>query len=59
MDSRFVRAGVAALMLPMQALAWGPEGHSIIGELAQRRVSPRSAADVERLLGRLVTRWLR
>jgi hypothetical protein len=41
----------ALLLLPVQALAWGPEGHSIIAELAQRRLSPRAAAEVERLLG--------
>jgi hypothetical protein len=35
----------------MQALAWGPEGHSIIAELAQRRLSPAAAAEVGRLLG--------
>jgi len=42
---------VAILLLPVQALAWGPEGHSIIAELAQRRLSPRMAAEVGRLLG--------
>ena len=35
----------------MQVLAWGPEGHSIIAELAQRRLSPLAAAEGGRLLG--------
>src|SRR5689334_22957248 len=33
-----------------QALAWGQEGHSIIAELAQYRLTPRAAAEVARLL---------
>ncbi len=48
---RAVLALVGAVLLPVQALAWGPEGHSIIAELAQRRLSPRMAAEVERLPG--------
>jgi len=35
-----------------QALAWGQEGHSIIAEIAQRRLSPEAARSVEQLLGR-------
>ena len=35
-----------------QALGWGQEGHSIIAEIAQRRLSPQAAAMVEQLLGR-------
>jgi hypothetical protein len=34
-----------------QALAWGQEGHSIIAELAQHRLTPEAAAEVGRLLG--------
>jgi hypothetical protein len=34
------------------ALAWGPEGHSIVAEIAQRRLSPAAAASVETILGR-------
>ena len=34
-----------------QALAWGPEGHSIVAEIAQRRLSPAAAALVANLLG--------
>lgn len=34
------------------AFAWGPEGHFIIAEIAQRRLSPEAASAVEQLLGR-------
>jgi hypothetical protein len=32
--------------------AWGPEGHSIVAEVAQHRLSPQAMTMVERLLGR-------
>ena len=51
MEFRAIWALVAVLLLPVPALAWGPEGHSIIAELAERRLTPRAAAEVERLLG--------
>ena len=35
-----------------EALAWGQEGHSIVAEIAQRRLSPEAARAVEQLLGR-------
>ena len=34
------------------AWAWGQEGHSIIAEIAQRRLSPKAAGQVELVLGR-------
>lgn len=34
------------------ALAWGPEGHSIVAEIAQRRLSPAAASEVETILGK-------
>ncbi|HJW39898.1 MAG TPA: S1/P1 nuclease, partial [Rhizomicrobium sp.] len=34
------------------AFAWGPEGHSIVAEIAQRRLSPAAAASVETILGK-------
>jgi hypothetical protein len=37
---------------PTGAFAWGEEGHAIIAEIAQRRLSPEAAAMVETLLGR-------
>jgi hypothetical protein len=33
-----------------QALAWGPEGHSIVAEVAQQRLSPQAAQMVAKLL---------
>jgi len=35
-----------------QAFAWGQEGHSVVAEIAQRRLSPAAASAVRRLLGR-------
>jgi hypothetical protein len=43
---------LSAALACLQALAWGPEGHSIVAEIAQRRLSPEAAAMVEQLLGR-------
>ena len=43
---------MAFFFLINPALAWGPEGHSIIAEIAQRRLSPTAAQLVEKLLGR-------
>jgi len=50
---RFLIALLAwtAVCLPGQALAWGQEGHSIIAEIAQRRLSPKAAAAVQSVLG--------
>ncbi|MGQ3213626.1 MAG: S1/P1 nuclease [Shinella sp.] len=36
---------------PISALAWGQEGHSIVAEIAQRRLSPQAATMVSTLLG--------
>ncbi len=54
-----IRAGILfaglALLLGFRcdrALAWGQEGHSIVAEIAQRRLSPQAAAMVARTLGR-------
>ena len=38
--------------VPAQALAWGQEGHSIIAEIAQRRLTPEAADAVQLLLGK-------
>jgi nuclease S1 len=45
-------AAAFACGLVGEAVAWGPEGHSIVAEIAQRRLSPEAAAMVEQLLGR-------
>src|SRR6202789_50124 len=34
-----------------QVRAWGPEGHSIVAEITQRRLSPEAAAKVREILG--------
>jgi len=45
-------SAILAVAFNGQALAWGQEGHSIIAEIAQRRLSPDAARGVEQLLGR-------
>lgn len=52
---KLLRTTAGALLLPLlsvPAFAWGQEGHSIVAEIAQRRLSPQAAAAVEQLLGR-------
>lgn len=44
-------AAAAALCLPSPAFAWGQLGHRVIGELAEERVSGRTRAEVELILG--------
>jgi acid phosphatase len=39
-------------LLTGHAFAWGQEGHSIVAEIAQRRLSPPAAAMIEKLLGK-------
>ena len=43
-------AGILALVPFHQAWAWGQEGHSIVAEIAQRRLNPAAADAVNRLL---------
>lgn len=38
------------LLAPLQTLAWGKEGHEIIGHLAQRQINARAQMEVARLL---------
>lgn len=45
-------AALLAILSAHQALAWGQEGHSVVAEIAQRRLSPQATAAVARLLGR-------
>ncbi|HEX4555013.1 MAG TPA: S1/P1 nuclease [Xanthobacteraceae bacterium] len=45
-------AALLAVLPADQALAWGQEGHAIVAEIAQRRLSPQATAEVSRLLGR-------
>jgi hypothetical protein len=46
-----ILSGVFSFALTGQALAWGQEGHSIVAEIAQRRLSPAAADLVKGLLG--------
>jgi hypothetical protein len=48
---KLVIACLIQFALLTQARAWGPEGHSIVAELAQRRLSPEAAAKVREILG--------
>ena len=43
------------LFLPGRAHAWGPEGHSVVAEIAQRRLTPAAASAVTRMLGQGVS----
>jgi len=49
----FPRNALAALLVAgaAHALAWGPDGHSIVAEIAQRRLDGAAQAQVQRLLG--------
>jgi len=42
---------LSALLVPAVARAWGSDGHSIVAEIAQRRLAPITRAEIERLLG--------
>jgi hypothetical protein len=46
-----ILAACAAFTTCVPAFAWGPDGHSIVAELASRRLSPQARQEVERLLG--------
>lgn len=43
--------GIALVLAPSSALAWGKTGHRVIGSIAQRYLSPQSASGVKRILG--------
>lgn len=43
---------LGGLCLVPQAAAWGPDGHSIVAEIAQRRLDAHARAQVQALLGR-------
>ena len=47
---RLCFAFCATLLISSEAQAWGPEGHRIVADLAQRHLSPAVEAQVERLL---------
>ena len=39
------------LVLSQSSIAWGPDGHSIIAEIAERYLQPRTKAAIKELLG--------
>ena len=47
---RLVASALTFLAVAPAAQAWGPVGHSIVAELAQRHLSPAAKAEVEHLL---------
>jgi hypothetical protein len=47
---RLAAALIATLAIAPAAQAWGPLGHSVVAELAQRHLSPTAKAEVEHLL---------
>ncbi|OHV87515.1 S1/P1 nuclease [Mesorhizobium sp. ORS 3428] len=57
--NRLVRTTASAVVLGTMmvgcpigpAAAWGPEGHSIVAEIAQRRLSATALTEVKRILG--------
>lgn len=55
---RRVTLAVLACLLVAPAQAWGPLGHSVVAELAQRHLSPAAQAEVVRLLAPEHTRVL-
>ena len=44
-------AGLALVLLPAPALAWGKTGHRVVGAIAQHYLTPQAAAGVKRILG--------
>lgn len=48
--SRLLAAVLAVFVVAPAAQAWGPLGHSIVAELAQRQLTPAARAEVKRLL---------
>jgi hypothetical protein len=47
---RVLFALLVSLFVVLPAQAWGPLGHRVVAELAQRHLSPAAEAEVERLL---------
>ena len=40
-----------SILLPISSLAWGPEGHRIVGDIAETRLTPTARLQVKELLG--------
>jgi S1/P1 Nuclease len=39
------------ILMPTSSLAWGPEGHRIVGDIARERLNPSARLQVKELLG--------
>ena len=52
MKKTMLKAGlVVALVLPGAALAWGPEGHAVVGDIAAGLLTPTAKKQVKSILG--------
>ncbi|ROU04920.1 S1/P1 nuclease [Lysobacter enzymogenes] len=47
---RLLAAAALVLALPLPALAWGPQGHRLVAELAWNEMSPAARAEADKLL---------
>jgi len=56
--TRRLATALLACLIVAPVQAWGPLGHSVVAELAQRHLSPAAEAEVERLLAPDHTRSL-
>ena len=50
MNKLLCGAALLSLLSTQQALAWGPEGHSIVAQIAQRRLTPQAAEAIRGIL---------
>ena len=48
----FLLLALLQIGIVQPALAWGPEGHSIVAEIAQRHLTPKAAAQVRQIMGK-------
>ena len=46
-----IAALIALMMSTSQILAWGAEGHEMVGSIADQLLNPRAKAEVNRILG--------
>lgn len=51
MKVRLPLVSLAVLSFSLPAFAWGPNGHRVVGRIAERHLTPQAAAAVKALLG--------
>ena len=51
MNRNWMALGLALAWLPLAAWGWGPEGHAIVGEIAEFHLTPRTQEALRELLG--------